>query len=185
MRSHEAIPGWFNFSRAYSDAVDLAKPGARFVEVGCWAGRSAVFLAEQILTSRKNITLHCVDHWKGSPEHKDNPELADIYETFMRNTERLRKEMGERFVVIRDDSARAAKCFTDESLDFVWLDAGHDYKSVAKDIKAWLPKIRQGGVLGGDDYPMEGVRKAVDEAFPRARRISENGWTTWWHDVRN
>lgn len=185
MQPHEAIPGWFNFSRAYLEAIELAKDGARFVEVGCWAGRSAVFLASQIAQSGKKIRLHCVDHWQGSAEHQADPNLTDIYDIFLANTRSLREALGDDFVVMRSDSVKAAKRFKNASLDFVWLDAGHALEEVRADIRAWLPKVKPGGVIGGDDFPMEGVRDAVHAELGReaVRRMPENGWESWWYTV--
>ena len=67
----------------------------------------------------------------------------------------------------------------DGTLDFVYLDAGHDYASVLEDLQAWAPKVRPGGMLAGHDYwngsseavPIYGVKKAVDE-FARKRGVS-------------
>lgn len=74
--------------------------------------------------------------------------------------------------------------FADGSLDFVWLDAGHDYASVRSDIAAWLPKVKPGGLLGGDDWPMDGVARAVREALGAGVVLrGENGWTTWVKDI--
>lgn len=178
---YASIPGWFNFSNAYAEAIREAKPGAHFVEVGCWAGRSTAWLATEIVNSGKDITLYCVDHWQGSPEHEDNPLRAHIWETFNQNMAEVKQRMGEKLQIIRSDSAAAAKKFGNASVDFVWLDAGHDYDSVARDIKAWLPKVRPGHVLGGDDYPMEGVKEAVRELLPGVDQRPQNGWAGWWY----
>jgi hypothetical protein len=69
--------------------------------------------------------------------------------------------------------------FADWSLDWVHLDARHDYASVKADIGAWLPKIRKGGWLSGDDYDEQKwpeVVKAVDELLPRAEFWSHQQW---------
>ena len=61
------------------------------------------------------------------------------------------------------------KNFADESLDFVYIDAAHDYKSVKDDIGEWDKKVRKGGIVAGHDYLNKlhgtdyGVKRAVDE----------------------
>jgi hypothetical protein len=47
------------------------------------------------------------------------------------------------------------------------IDAIHLYEHVKNDIKYWQPKIRQGGMICGDDYchAFPGVIKAVNKIF--------------------
>jgi hypothetical protein len=50
----------------------------------------------------------------------------------------------------------------------VYIDASHFYKDVLKNIEEWLPRVRQGGIIGGHDYGSNrhaGVKQAVDERF--------------------
>jgi predicted O-methyltransferase YrrM len=62
-------------------------------------------------------------------------------------------------------------------VDFVFIDADHEYDSVVKDINAWLPKIKQGGIISGHDYfnPC-GVKKAVDEKFGNEVKFNGPCW---------
>ena len=62
-------------------------------------------------------------------------------------------------------SLEAATRFDSGSCDLVMLDASHDYDSIRDDIAAWWPKVKQRGVLAGDDYAWPGVQQAVTEAF--------------------
>jgi len=176
----DQIEGWFKFRQAYRDAVANAQDGALFCEVGSWKGRSAAFMGVEIANSGKAITLYCVDHWKGSdePEHKADPDRKRLFTVFKDNIAPLIKAHVQ-IKPVRSDSAQASHLFEDESVDFVWIDAGHDYDSVLEDIEAWWPKVKQGGTMGGDDLPMEGVNRAVYELFPNAERVSEDGWM-WW-----
>ena len=54
--------------------------------------------------------------------------------------------------VIRLESVKAAELFDDETFDFVYIDSSHNYQTVVNDIKSWLPKVKKGGILAGDDY---------------------------------
>lgn len=53
---------------------------------------------------------------------------------------------------IEDFSINAANHFLDNSLDFVYIDGDHSYKGVMEDITTWLPKVKPGGIIAGDDY---------------------------------
>jgi predicted O-methyltransferase YrrM len=73
----------------------------------------------------------------------------------------------------------------DSSLDFVYIDAGHDYNNVKCDLAAWAPKVRPGGIIVGDDYggPSDkvgkfGVKKAVTEAF--GDKVKVERYRIWW-----
>lgn len=48
-----------------------------------------------------------------------------------------------------------------EDLDFVYLDASHEYEYVVKEIEISYDKIVIGGILGGHDYDQLGVCSAV------------------------
>ena len=72
---------------------------------------------------------------------------------------------------IRQKSVEAAKQYENNSIDLVWIDAGHSYEEVKEDIKAWYPKVRYGGLIAGHDFAInhdvsrDGVVKAVLEIF--------------------
>jgi hypothetical protein len=71
---------------------------------------------------------------------------------------------------VRATSREAATRYHDRSLDFVFLDAAHDYENVKADIVGWKRKIKPGGYLGGHDYQLlfPGVIQAVQEEFPQS-----------------
>lgn len=162
------LPGqhWFSFAQIYRDAVaTIGRDGAVFVEVGSWKGRSAAFLATEIHNSGKDIQLHCVDTWEGTPGDPGHMEDSDLKEgklmdRFRENVSRVAHVITE----VRKSSVEAAKGYADGSLDFVFLDAGHTFADVDADIKAWLPKVRPGGWLAGHDFDWnQDVQKAVIE----------------------
>lgn len=72
---------------------------------------------------------------------------------------------------INDVSQDAANLFDDRSLDFVYIDAGHNYENVSIDIRAWTPKVKRQSFIAGDDYNLPGVKKAVTEILPNHESI--------------
>ena len=51
-----------------------------------------------------------------------------------------------------DTSDACAALYGDGRFDFVYVDAGHDRRSVLGDLARWWPKLRAGGVMAGHDY---------------------------------
>jgi len=164
------IDGWFNYADLYEDIVkDFKGEHGTFVEVGVWLGKSLSYLGVEIINSGKNIDLWCVDTWKGSKEH-NTLEKVGSHEAF----NALQKgEMFELFLTkispikhiikpVKSTSIEAAKTFLDDSIDFLFLDASHEYLDVIDDLISWYPKIKNGGVLAGHDYDWEQVKSAVD-----------------------
>lgn len=157
---------WFTFPKLYSDMVKEFPSGSKFVEVGAWKGKSAAYMAVEIINSSKKIDFYVIDTWEGSEEHMKNPELKELFEIFTSNM----KPVENYFKPMRMESLEAVKHFDDNSLDFVFIDAAHDYENVVADLKAWYPKIKKGGVLAGHDFypdqPTWGdVYKAVLDVF--------------------
>jgi hypothetical protein len=73
-----------------------------------------------------------------------------------------------RFTLVEKSSLEASAWLSDASLDFVFIDADHDYEAVKADIAAWLPKIKASGWITGHDYDtvkFPGVVRAVEESF--------------------
>jgi len=71
----------------------------------------------------------------------------------------------------------ASKLYTDNSIDFIYIDASHDYENVKNDLIHWYPKVKIGGVIAGHDYYREEVKRAVDEFFKdKEFKTSEYSW---------
>ena len=176
------IPGWFSFARTYDLAVANAADGATFVEVGSWKGLSAYYMAAKIRDSGKRIRFCCIDHWLGSPEHRDDPDVRNgsLFETFLRNVSDVRRFLEP----IRMSSLDASARFADGSCALVLIDACHQYPDVTADIAAWLPKVASGGILAGDDYDWPGVRRAVGEAFGDAVTLLGDIGRRHWRVVK-
>lgn len=156
---------WFSFPNLYSKMVEKFPSGSKFVEVGSWKGKSSAYMAVEIANSNKEIDFYCVDTWKGSVEHQEYSELSELYNIFIDNM----KSVEPYYFPLKITSLSAASKFRDKSLDFVFIDASHEYEDVKADILAWLPKVKVGGILAGHDYYVTGtdwhpgVKRAVNE----------------------
>ncbi|PSC76989.1 hypothetical protein C2E20_0340 [Micractinium conductrix] len=53
---------------------------------------------------------------------------------------------------LRMFTSESAPLVPDSSLDYVDIDARHDYCGCAEDMALWWPKLRPGGILAGHDY---------------------------------
>ena len=73
-------------------------------------------------------------------------------------------------------SLEASKEFDDDYFNFVFIDGDHSYKAVLQDIKAWYPKIKECGIIGGHDWHLPEVRTAFAEVFYRLPTIHNNSW---------
>ena len=190
----EVIGGWFDYSDLYDAAVDRA-PNDRpsvFVEVGSYLGRSAAYLGQAIQASGKPILLHCVDCWDGTVP------LCDELEKSFQQMERDGKSVYNHFVdniaacglssvvhPIRTLSTVGAQQFADQSCDFVFIDADHSKEAVLADIRAWLPKVRPGGIIAGHDYNRDSVFEPVHELLGKPNIRTSQNECSWIYEVPN
>lgn len=164
---YQNIHGWFSAETLYRDMVAEAGDGAVFVEVGAWKGRSAAYLAVEIVNSGKDVKLHVVDWFKGSdePAHHADPDVREgrLRAVFEANMAPVASVVTTHAMT----SVEAASLFADDSLDFVFIDADHTYAGAKQDILTWRAKVKPGKMLAGDDFAyFPGVRQAVEELLP-------------------
>jgi predicted O-methyltransferase YrrM len=163
------IPGWFTDA----EGAEYLRQVRRFdkptvAELGTFKGRSASFIAEPI--HRRGGMLYCVDLWDCEPS------VWGDFQWWMNAT-----GLRHCALSLRTDSAEAASFFPDEHFDLVFHDADHSYDAVKREIQAWRPKVRSGGVIMGHDYTdlhgdYPGVKRAVHESFGDDVRSVESLW---------
>ena len=180
---HEEIYGFAqnDLFDLYKKVVEIFPSGSHFVEVGSFLGKSAVFMAVEIINSGKRIKFDCVDHWKGSKEHHDNKKIdaENLYEDFIKNTEPVKGVI----TPVRMDSIEASKLYHPNSLDFIFIDASHDEPLVKKDLAYWYLRLKEDGIIAGDDVDNEGVINALKWFFD-IEKIEIAG-RQWFLDLRN
>ena len=158
---YQNIKGWFTYPKLYKEMVERFDD-ANFAEVGVYEGQSISFLGVEVINQNKNIKLHCIDNWNGV-----DIRLEQLKYNFHENTYPIRHLLN----TVDLPSTEAVQEYPDEYFEFVFIDAAHDLVNVIRDIKAWYPKVKKGGVLAGHDYPnFAGVKKAVDLFFPNCKK---------------
>jgi glycosyltransferase involved in cell wall biosynthesis len=170
---------WFSYPNLYTQFVNETPNGGTIVEVGSWKGKSTAYLGVEVINSGKDIRVYAVDTWLGSPNedvHQNDPAVVSgtLFNMFVDNMAPINSQ---KKVVwpLRADSIEAAKEFEDGSVDCIFIDASHDYENVKKDITAWLPKVKPGGILAGHDWSWHGVSKAASELLSNLN-VAEDCW---------
>jgi GT2 family glycosyltransferase len=175
---YDEIQGWFYFPMLYNEMVKRFD-NANFLEIGCWKGKSTVYLAVEIINSNKNINLYCVDTWEGSNEHKYDISVQNksLYQEFLQNILPVKNIIKP----FQSTSVLASNEFQNDFFDFIFIDASHKYEDIKNDLNVWYPKVKQGGILAGHDYQAywEEVQRAVNEFVSENNlsiRIQEDCW---------
>ncbi len=138
------------------------------VEVGVYEG----WFSDYLLTHWRGNQLISVDPWQAwGAEYTDdcNQRQQAMDQIYTSARQRLQRH-GRRSDVWRLTGEAAAARFSDEALDFVYIDAQHHEAAVTADLHQWYPKVKAGGMLAGHDYMdgafsfgQFGVKSAVDK----------------------
>ena len=163
------------------------------VELGVLKGDFSKLLLEKWNGNK----LYLIDHWShitglidaNNGEH--NIQLDNFAHTFMNTYFHF-----DKCCIIKETSKDASKLFQDNSLDFIYIDAAHDFKNVTEDLKTWFPKVKKGGIISGHDYAtavffgkneniksLIEVKRAVDDFFiPLNYEIfsTKEHLPSWW-----
>jgi glycosyltransferase involved in cell wall biosynthesis len=124
-----------------------------------------------------------VDIWKDTGIQSENDAgctqdmLEDIYSNVCKKAENFEGKIS----LNRKYSHDAANDYPDKYFDYIYLDADHTYEAVKRDLDAWWPKLKPGGIIGSHDYMefnlngMEfGVIKAIDEFLKDKNILKDN-----------
>ena len=124
-------------------------PARHMAEIGVWKGD----FAQEILAQRPDIErYYMVDPWARLPDWNKPfnvaPEAFEaVYAEAMAKTAFAR----DRTVVLRGRTMEVLDRIPDRSLDFAYVDGDHTLRGITIDLIRLLPKMKPGGVIGGDD----------------------------------
>jgi hypothetical protein len=159
--ARDELPAVLNARRLFGQGAEIGVKTGKF--------------SDYLLQHWKGAQLISIDPWlEDTPDaYVDHANVAQSkHEEFYEQTKARLRPYGPRSQIWRLTSVDAAVKIPDHSLDFVYIDARHDYDSVVEDLNAWFSKVKAGGILAGHDYadgsfPQGefGVKRAVDEFF--------------------
>ncbi len=113
-------------------------------EIGVYKGE----FAEKF--GKVGLKLYAIDPWqiyKGFENPRGQARLDFQYE----HTKRVLSPYPN-CEIVRKTSMEAVEDFEDESLDFVYIDANHEFRYIAEDLCEWTKKVKKGGIVAGHDY---------------------------------
>lgn len=172
-----------NFKRR--DLVKLlAKNGLKNgAEIGVRSGKFSEIMC-QLIPDAKMLSVD--PYTVVYKDYRSKAMGADKQELYFKEaTDRLSKYD---CTIIRKESLDAVKDIPYESLDFVYIDASHEFDYVMTDLIEWSKRVRPGGIVAGHDYYYfhgGAVVLAVD-TYIRAHKIKEWFLTSdrtpsfWW-----
>ena len=117
-------------------------------ELGVWQGA----FARHLLESSHLSVYHLIDYWGGSDGEKN-----------LKMTQGALHRHQARYRVHKMLTTEAVKQFRDGQLDYLYIDATHTYNDVRRELPAYYPKVKVGGIIAGHDWNSWPVADAVQE----------------------
>ena len=150
-------------------------------EIGVAGGQHIKHLLDHTsLEKILGVDPYVAGAWNVGVDVSEFNGVDGIYE-YVRN---MLGEYGDRAKLIRAPSLAVAKTIKDQSLDFVFIDALHDYKNCYADIVAWEPKVKEGGYIMGHDWDHSShpdVSRAAINFFGREKITGVKGPYHIWY----
>jgi len=146
--------------------------------VGVEIGVNDGDFSERIIEFVRPKKLHLIDPWKFENDeiYRDAPygkfkvegqNMMDVKYENVRKKFKVETEDGS-VMIHRGTSESVLTTFDDSYFDWAYIDGNHMYEFVKKDLELCSKKVKDGGIIAGDDYyeggwSDGGVKKAVDE----------------------
>lgn len=120
----------------------------RGVEIGVERGLYSEVLCQSI----PGLQLSSIDMWQTYPAYREHVHQDKLDRFYAEAQTRLAPYNTQ---LIKAFSVDASREFEDGSLDFVYIDAAHDFLNVTQDLYHWSRKVRVGGIIAGHDFKRE------------------------------
>jgi predicted O-methyltransferase YrrM len=162
----------------------------KFLEVGCWKGKSTACLA-LVASKYPSGKVYSIDNFKGAPKTKEEKtaQTSNIISIFKQNMEMINAQ--DITCLLNMDVRDATIILNQHTFDLVFIDGSNYYYDVQETIDYAFNWVREGGIICGrnlaptpyNELPEEvkqqafdteylpelkihpGITKAVNEAF--------------------
>ncbi|CAK0840158.1 unnamed protein product [Prorocentrum cordatum] len=152
------------------DAVVSSRPAPpprrlRAAEVGVFQANTSVALMSRFPSLHMLLVDPYHLHTQTAPDDQLLEEFyvspREVFDAAVNWTRPYRS----RAAFMLQESVEASRWVEPGSLDLVFIDGDHRYESVARDMEAWWPALREGGALAGHDFVLTfpGVVRAATE----------------------
>lgn len=149
--------------RLIAEQFARADDGGAFdvLEIGSWAGQSAMLWGEELRRSGRPGKVFCIDTWKPFASREqisgsagvasmDRAARRDkIFPLFWHNV--MASGLDDTIVPLRGRSQDVLAVLRPRSFDLVFVDASHAYTDFVADLKLSAPLVKVGGLVCGDD----------------------------------
>jgi predicted O-methyltransferase YrrM len=137
----------------------------RVLEIGSWAGQSAILWGTELVRSGYPGKVYCVDPWMPFADESqigvnNGIQLMDevarrdkIFPLFWHNVKA--SGLADVIVPLRCKSADFLPYLKPNSFDLVFVDGSHAYSQFMNDLALAAPLVRQSGFICGDDLELQ------------------------------
>ena len=174
MSEYQFTKDWFHWApEVWKQLIPLLPGRQRFLEIGSFEGRSAVWIVENMMEDGGYID--CIDTWEGGEEHSEE-DMAAVEARFEHNLELASDRSGifdgdvaRNYFKMKGPSAKIlagilaegedSGVFVSEDIratkpkyDFIYIDGSHIAKDVLTDACMAWPLLKPKGFMVFDDY---------------------------------
>jgi predicted O-methyltransferase YrrM len=185
---NKRVPGWNSYSDVFGKLIAETRPSVIF-EVGTWLGASAINMAGHVKKMSLDTKIYCIDTWLGAEEfwtkEKDDPQRSlktkngypQVYFDFLAN---VVEHGAEDIIIPIPNTSHIGSIILSHlglSAELIYIDGSHDYGDVKNDIRDYMPLLKPGGIMFGDDMRIwKGVERAVEESLGQNLEVYQNNF---------
>ena len=124
------------------DLINFVKP-KMITELGSQYGCSLFTFCQSVKDNKLDTKIRAVDMWSGDIGAPDTGE--QVFALVNKIKDKYFSNLDIKLYQMRFDDALPD--FEDESIDILHIDGGHTFEDVDHDLKTWLPKLADDGII--------------------------------------